>query len=237
MTTFVETEKQYRAVITRDPGIVRECQELRQRVFSTEFAAESDADEFDEVCEHLAVLNEGEVVGTYRMLLPGSSNRLYSEGEFTLDALAPLRPELVETGRSCVHPEHRSGAVINLMWSTMGRYVRAAGYRHLAGCASVSLADGGAAAGTTWRLTREKHFAPAELRVAPRQPWIPRQRTDGRTTYAGIPPLLRGYLRLGAWVCGPPSHDPEFDCADFFTLLSFDQVGPRYRRYFFGDGE
>ncbi|KAA9164894.1 GNAT family N-acetyltransferase [Amycolatopsis acidicola] len=235
MTTFVGTK--YQAVITRDPGIVGACRELRQRVFSTEFGAASDADEFDELCEHLAVLHDGEVVGTYRILLPGRSERLYSDMEFALDALNPLRPDLVEIGRSCVHPEHRSGAVINLMWSTLGRYVHAAGYRHLAGCASVSLADGGAAAGGTWQLTREKHFAPAELRVAARQPWIPRQRTAERPTYAEVPPLLRGYLRLGAWVCGPPSHDPEFDCVDFFTLLSFDRVGPRYRRYFFGDGE
>jgi putative hemolysin len=234
MTTLIDTR--YRAVVTTDPGIVRACQELRQNVFAAEFGTEHDSDEFDDVCEHLAVILDGEVVGTYRMLLPGRSDRLYSQGEFTLDALAPLRPGLVETGRSCVHPEHRSGAVINLMWSTMGCYVASAGYRYLAGCASVSVADGGSAAATTWELTRTKHLAPPELRVAPLHPWIPSPRTERRPSYANVPPLLRGYLRLGAWICGPPADDPEFEVADFFTLLSFEQVNERYRRYFFGDG-
>jgi putative hemolysin len=234
MTTLIDTR--YQAVVTTDPAIVRGCQDLRQHVFSTEFAAVQDRDEFDEVCEHLAVLHDGEVVGTYRLLLPGRSERLYSQGEFALDALTPLRPDLVEIGRSCVHPEHRTGAVINLMWATMGRYVASAGYRHLAGCTSVSLADGGAAAANTWELTRARHLAPPDLRVEPRRPWIPLPRTGERPTYAAVPPLLRGYLRLGAWICGPPAHDPDFGVADFFTLLSFDQVGDRYRRYFFGDG-
>jgi len=233
MTTLTSTR--YDAVVTKDPATVEAAQRLRQRVFSAEFGTEEDADEFDEICEHLAVLHDGEVVGTYRLLLPGRSEKLYSQSEFALDALAPLRPELVEIGRSCVHPEHRTGAVINLMWSTMARYVRDAGYSHLGGCASVSLADGGAAAGTTWSLAREKHLAPPELRVTPHHPWIPRQRT-ARRTYAEVPPLLRGYLRVGAWICGPPAYDPEFDVADFFTLLPLDRIGERYRRYFFGDG-
>jgi len=233
MTTFTDTR--YLALVGRDPGLVRDCQALRQHVFSAEFGTEHDADEFDEICEHLAVLHEGEVVGTYRLLLPGRGEKLYSEGEFALDALAPLRQGLVEVGRSCVHPDHRSGAVINLMWASMARYVRDSGYHHLGGCASVSLADGGAAAGTTWHLAREKHLAPENLRVAPHRPWIPRQRT-GHDTYAGVPPLLRGYLRVGAWICGPPAYDAEFEVADFFTLLSLDRIGPRYRRYFFGDG-
>lgn len=235
MTTLIDTR--YQAIVTTDPALVTACQNLRREVFSEAFGTDEDRDEFDEICEHLAVLHDGEVVGTYRLLLPGRGEKLYSQGEFELESLAGIRPDLVEIGRSCVHPAHRTGAVINLMWATMGRYVQAAGYRHLAGCASVSLADGGAAAATTWELTRAKHLAPPELRATPHRPWIPLPRTGERPTYAALPPLLRGYLRLGAWVCGPPAHDPEFAVADFFTLLSFDQVGARYRRYFFGDGE
>ncbi|TNC28536.1 GNAT family N-acetyltransferase [Amycolatopsis alkalitolerans] len=234
MTTLIDTR--YQAVVTTDPAIVTGCLALRRQVFSAEFGAGDDRDEFDEVCEHLAVLHDGEVVGTYRILLPGASESLYPQGEFALDALAPLRPELVEIGRSCVHPAHRTGAVINLMWATLGRYAQSAGYRHLAGCASVSLADGGVTAADTWELTRARHLSPAGLRVEPHRPWVPLPRTQERPSYAAVPPLLRGYLRLGAWVCGPPAHDPEFAVADFFTLLSFDRVGPRYRRYLFGDG-
>ncbi|GAA4659152.1 MULTISPECIES: GNAT family N-acetyltransferase [Amycolatopsis] len=234
MTTLIDTG--YEAVVTRDPALVAGCQELRRKVFSAEFGVAEDRDEFDEICEHLAVSHRGEVVGTYRLLPPGRSETLYSQSEFALDALRPLRSDLVEIGRSCVHPAHRTGAVINLMWATLGRYAMAEGYRHLAGCASVSLADGGATAAGTWELARARHLPPPELRVEPHQPWLPLPRNGNRPTYADVPPLLRGYLRLGAWVCGPPAHDAEFGVADFFTLLSFDQVGERYRRYFFGDG-
>lgn len=233
MTTLLDAR--YSAIVTTDPALVRACQDLRQDVFGAAFGTSSDRDEFDEVCEHLAVLHDGEVVGTYRLLLPGRAGRLYSEGEFDLGALAPLRADLVEAGRSCVHPDHRGGAVINLMWATMARYVEAAGYRHVMGCASVSLADGGAQAAGTWALTQAKHLAPGELRVTPHRPWIPLPRAEERPSYADVPPLLRGYLRLGAWVCGPPAHDPEFAVADFCTLLPFDRMGARYRRYFFGD--
>src|SRR5437764_15086941 len=93
--------KRYQAVVSRDPELIRACQELRQHVFSTEFGTDSDIDEFDELCTHLAVLDAGEVVGTYRLLLPGSSSRLYSQSEFAVDALDDLRPDLVEIGRSC----------------------------------------------------------------------------------------------------------------------------------------
>ncbi|MGI6870408.1 GNAT family N-acetyltransferase [Amycolatopsis sp. 3B14] len=232
--------RQYEAVITTDSEIVQACQRLRHRVFTTEFGAAPhpsglDADEFDDVCEHLAVMHGGEVVGTYRLLPPGRSARLYSQSEFDLDALAPLRPHLVETGRSCVHPDHRSGGVINLMWSAMARYVVGHGYRYLAGCASVSLADGGASAAATWALAQAKHRPPGELRVEPLRPWIPLPRTERPPSYAQVPPLLRGYLRLGAWVGGPPAHDPDFAVADFFTVLAVDEIGERYRRFFLGE--
>jgi Acetyltransferase (GNAT) domain len=154
-----------------------------------------DSDEFDELCRHLAVFHDGEVVGTYRMLLRGRSSRLYSEREFALGTLAPVRPGLVEVG---VHPEHRTGAVVNLMWSVMGRYALAEGYHHLAGCASVSLADGGESAGATWGLVRGRHFAPPELRVIPHRPWLARPRSGQRRGRPKLPPLLRRHLRLGA---------------------------------------
>ncbi|MEV5296886.1 GNAT family N-acetyltransferase [Amycolatopsis methanolica] len=232
--------RQYEAVIATDSEIVQACQRLRHRVFTTEFGAAAhpsglDADEFDDVCEHLAVMHGGEVVGTYRLLPPGRSARLYSQSEFDLDALAPLRPHLVETGRSCAHPDHRSGGVIKLMWSAMARYVVGHGYRYLAGCASVSLADGGASAAATWALAQAKHRPPGELRVEPHRPWIPLPRTERPPSYAQIPPLLRGYLRLGAWVGGPPAHDPYFAVADFFTVLAVDEIGERYRRFFLGE--
>lgn len=225
-------------------GKVRAVQRLRHRVFAGELGArlndpgsDLDTDEFDEQCDHLIVEHNpsGEVVGTYRLLPPGRGERLYSESEFDLCALAPLRPSLLEAGRSCVHPDHRSGAVITLMWSALARYALLSGHRYLAGCASVPLDDGGVVAMSIRRLTDDGHAAPPDLRVRPHRPWIPAVAEPRTVNRAMLPPLLRGYLRLGAWVCGPPAHDPEFGVADFFVLLQLNRIDERYLRYFLGD--
>jgi putative hemolysin len=237
----------YSLLMASDGADVRAAQRLRYQVFADELGANLDthdgydADPFDEHCDHLLVRENatGEVVGTYRMLPPGRTDRLYGDGEFSLPRLAPLRDVLVETGRSCVHPEHRSGAVINLIWSGIVRYLTLTGHRWLAGCASVPLAD---AAGVWWQIQRG-HLAPPPMRVTPRNPWpvgaldaaaVRAARSDGAAR-AVVPPLLRGYLRLGAWVCGPPAHDPAFGVADFFVLLSLDRMHPRYLRHFLGE--
>jgi len=221
---------------------VRAAQALRYRVFAEELGAVLhtaeaglDIDALDAHCDHLVITAEptGEVVGTYRMLPPGRTPTLYSDGEFDLRGLAPLRDQLVETGRSCVHPDHRSGAVINLMWTGIARYMHLSGHRWLVGCASVPLADGGATAAGVWQLARAKHLAPPAWRATPRVPWpVASVEPPSRTQ---VPPLLRGYLRLGAWVCGPPAHDADFDVADFLVLLGLDRVDPRYLKHFLGE--
>ncbi|PWV82544.1 Putative hemolysin [Prauserella marina] len=231
----------YSASIAHTPAQIEAAQRLRTSVFAGElgvaFEGELDTDEFDEVCDHLIVEHETtrEVVGTYRLLPPGRSSRLYSAGEFDVSALEPYLPSLIEAGRSCVHPDHRGGAVINMMWSAMARYTLLSGHRYLAGCASVPLGDGGKSATSTWELAKTKHLSPPDLRVRPHHPWLPSQRDGQRPTYAQLPPLLRGYLRLGAWVCGPPAFDPDFDVADFFVLLPLDNIDERYLRYFLGE--
>jgi putative hemolysin len=227
---------------------VRAAQALRHRVFAGELGAilhtpepGLDIDPFDEFCDHLIIQAEpagggpSQVVGTYRMLPPGRSQRLYADTEFDLRGLAPLRGALVETGRSCVHPDHRTGAVINLMWAGLARYLHLSGHRWLVGCASVPLADGGVTASGVWELARAKHLAPPAWRATPRRPWPVERFTRPERTV--VPPLLRGYLRLGAWICGTPAHDPDFDVADFLVLLSLDRVDPRYLKHFLGQPE
>ncbi|WP_199430975.1 GNAT family N-acetyltransferase [Qaidamihabitans albus] len=231
----------YTASIADTPAQVRAAQRLRRNVFAGELGAtitgEADVDAFDELCDHLIVEHEptGEVVGTYRLLPPGRTDRLYSAGEFDISALTPLRADLVETGRSCVHPDHRGGAVINLMWSALARYALLGGHRYVAGCGSVPLADGGRAASSTWQIADTRHSSPSGLRVRPHLPWIPARPLRERASYAHLPPLLRGYLRLGAWVCGPPAHDPAFGVADFFVLLRLDRMNERYARHLLGE--
>ncbi|RZU50020.1 putative hemolysin [Krasilnikovia cinnamomea] len=235
----------YSLLIAADADQVAAAQRLRHDVFATELGARlphavdgRDADEFDEHCDHLIVRDDatGTVVGTYRMLRPAAAERAgrrYGDGEFDLSRLAPLRGQLVETGRSCVHPEHRSGAVVNLMWAGIARYLHLNNLRWLGGCASVGLDDGGHTAAGVWARAQARHLSPPSLRVRPRRPWLTAT-TPAGDPKAAVPPLLRGYLRLGSWVCGEPAYDPDFRTADFYVLLSTDRMDPRYRRHFLG---
>jgi putative hemolysin len=235
----------YSLLIADDSSQVAAAQRLRHDVFAGELGAHLpnatgglDIDEFDEHCDHLIVRDDatGAVVGTYRMLPPKAAERAgrrYGDDEFDLSGLRPLRDQLVETGRSCVHPDHRSGAVVNLMWAGIARYLHLNNLRWLAGCASVPLDDGGVTAAGVWARVQGKHLAPPSLRVVPRRNWLAETELvgDPRTP---PPPLLKGYLRLGSWVCGPPAYDPDFNCADYYVLFSMDRMDPRYRRHFLG---
>ncbi|MCX5603041.1 GNAT family N-acetyltransferase [Streptomyces phaeochromogenes] len=232
----------YTVTLARDEADVRAAQRLRHDVFAGEMGAllsssrpGLDADAFDAYCDHLLVRDTttGQAVGTYRLLPPDRAaiaGRLYSEGEFDLGPLAGIRSGLVEVGRSCVHPDHRDGAVIGLIWAGIARYMVDGGHEWLAGCCSIPLADGGALAAGTWDRVRDKHLAPEEYRVRPLLPWS----AEGvaRPARTELPPLLRGYLRLGAWVCAEPAHDPDFGVADLYVLLSMRRVNPRYLRHF-----
>ncbi len=244
LSTPGATASRYSLLLTTDSDEVRAAQRLRHLVFAGELGATLrgpepgiDADRFDEFCDHLLVREDatGTIVGTYRMLPPErarAAGSLYCEHEFVADALAPLRASLVETGRSCVHPDHRSGAVVGLVWAGLARYMLLTGNRWLVGCASVPLADGGATAAGVWDQVQARHLAPEPYRTLPYLPWSAEGITRPRR--AAVPPLLRGYLRLGAWVCGPPAFDPDFDCADFLVLLGLDHMDARYARFFLG---
>lgn len=252
----------YTLLIADSATQVAAAQRLRHTVFVEEFGANLsspvpglDIDEFDAYCEHLIVREDrtGAVVGTYRMLPPdrlAQAGGRYADGEFDLTPLAPLRDGLVEIGRSCVDPAHRSGAVINLMWAGIARYLHLRDLRWLAGCASVPLTDGGEIAVGVWAEVLRRHLSPPPMRVRPHRPWLAEPAGVAALAAAGpdavssagaeragrvpMPPLLRGYLRLGAWVCGEPGYDPEFDVADFFVLFSLDRMPARYHRHFLG---
>ncbi|MFE7403548.1 GNAT family N-acetyltransferase [Streptomyces sp. NPDC057557] len=233
VTSIADTEEQIRA-----------AQRLRYRVFADEMGAPldtplsgHDVDASDDVADHLIVTDTttGEVVGTYRLLSLDRAEVSHSAAEFNLRGLYAARSSVIEVGRCCIHPDYRSGAVIKMMWAGMARYVLLSGRRYLAGCASVPLDDGGRAASHAWRLGAANHAAPAGYRVRPHRPWTPQGLGEGKPDYAVLPPLLRGHLHLGAWMCGAPAHDPECDVADFFVLLDMDRMSDRHRRYFLGE--
>lgn len=227
---------------------------------STPGPAGLDADQFDDFCDHLIVCHDGpagsngaagpdrtvgsntavglntEVVATYRLLPPHANDfqpraaGLYSNGEFDLSPLEPILDRTVEAGRSCVAAGHRGAAPISLLWGGITRYLAMTGYRYLLGCASISLRDGGGNAAAFDDLARARYAAPRQWWCAPNVPLD--TGTIARPARPVIPPLLRGYLRLGAVICGPPSLDHEFGTADFLTLVDLDTADARYLRFF-----
>lgn len=228
--------------IARTPHEVREVQRLRYKIFfeSAGLAKPGnhdglDRDEFDAYCDHLLVRDSRtlEVVGTYRVLSPRGARRigrLYSEGEFELGRLANLRGRTVEAGRACIHPAYRSGAVIMLLWAGLAEYMRREACEYLIGCASISLADGGCNAHAVYHALSRTNLAPLEYRVTPHLP-LPVSASCAADRYE-VPPLLKGYMRSGAWICGAPAWDPQFNCADLFLLLPLSNLDERYaRRY------
>jgi len=238
----------YTLSFARGEGEVLEAQRLRYKVFADEMGASLpravdaegrpiDRDMFDKYCDHLIVRDNStqQVIGTYRILPPHAAKKIgcyYSESEFFLTRLLPLRHNLVELGRSCVHQDYRNGAVIMLLWKGIAGYMKAGGYEHLIGCASISMRDGGHTAASLWKKL-EGGLAPAEYHVFPRLP-LPVEKLDA-TLDVEAPPLVKGYLRVGAEICGTPAWDPDFNSADFLMLMSLSKMNPRYRKHFFGD--
>jgi putative hemolysin len=230
-----------------DARAIDAAQVLRYRVFAGEMGARvtgrtpgRDQDLFDPWCEHLVARDEdtGEVVGTYRVLTPDRAQRLgtyYADTEFDLTRLVLMRPGLCEVGRACIHPDYRTGAVIMLLWQGIAKLMARRGCDHLMGCASIAMTDGGANALRVYREVAAKHLAPIECRVFPRHPLAGRDdlsATDADGS-ASIPALLKGYLRLGAWIGGEPAWDPDFNTADLFVLLPLSRLEARYARHYF----
>jgi len=229
------------------PEELREVQRLRYKVFIETMGLSSlvredglDSDEFDDHCDHLIVRDSStlKVVGTYRLLSAARARKLgrvYSEGEFDLGRLNNLRGRMVEAGRACIHPDYRGGSVIMLLWSGLAEYMRRENCDYLAGCASISLADGGHNAVAVYQSLVGAHLAPSEYRVTPHLPF-PFSKLEAAQK-PQVPPLLKGYVRSGAWICGEPAWDPDFESADLFLLLPLANLDGRYARHYGVAGE
>jgi putative hemolysin len=218
------------------------AQRIRFKVFAEEMGAKLpsahlglDIDRFDKFCDHLLVRDHGneKVVGTYRILPPEQAVKAggyYSETEFDISRLAHLRDRMVEVGRSCVHEDYRDGATITQLWSGLADYVTKNNHEYLIGCASISMGDGGHYAASVFNKIHKLHAAPAEYRVFPHCR-LPLESLNQNLDVI-VPPLIKGYLRLGAYIAGEPAWDPDFNCADVFILMPVSRMNARYAKHF-----
>jgi putative hemolysin len=227
---------------------VREAQRLRYSVFAGEMGARlesvmpgHDVDIFDDYCEHLLIrdLATREVVGTYRVLTPTQAQRVgstYSDTEFDLVRLRNLRDHMVELGRSCVHPNYRHGGVIMTLWGALGEFMIRNKYETVIGCASIPMLHNGLVSGdlaaSIWQKLRATHLAPVEQHVRPRRP-LPLDQLNGGLEVE-VPALIKGYLRTGAKVLGPPAWDPHFNTADLPMIMNIKDLPERYKKHFLG---
>jgi putative hemolysin len=249
----------YSLLLSTDATLIEAAQRLRFDVFTStpgftlpagpqtgEFGQGDglDVDRFDEYCDHLLVRDDdtGELVGCYRMLAPAgaiAAGGLYTATEFDLRSFDPLRPSLVEMGRAVVREGHRNGGVVLLMWAGILAYLDRYGYDYVTGCVSVPIGDeaDGDVPGSQLRGVRDfilsRHAAPPQYQVRPHRPVL----VDGQTIddiapppRPSVPALMRGYLRLGAQVCGEPAHDLDFGVGDFCVLLDKRRADTRYLR-------
>ncbi|MDT5075305.1 MAG: hypothetical protein QOH82_4625 [Mycobacterium sp.] len=236
----------YTLLLSTDTALIDDAQRLRHEVFTSEPGFDltgtidgRDADRFDEFCDHLLVREDqsGEVVGCYRMLPPPgaiAAGGLYSATEFDVTDLDPLRPSLVEMGRAVVRQDHRHGGVVLLMWAGILAYLDRCGYDYVTGCVSVPVQGAptetpGSQIRAVRDFVRRRHAS--QYTVRPHRPVV----LDGRglddippQARVTVPALMRGYLRLGAEVCGEPAHDPDFGVGDFPALLDKRTADVRY---------
>ena len=218
-------------------------QRLRHSVFVEEMGANLprnpeglERDEFDPYCLHLMVTDPrcGQLVGSTRLLLDEgarAAGMFYSETEFHLQPVLSLDGRFMEVGRTCIHPEYRTGAAIRTLWNGIARLVVEFDIDYLIGCASLPMDQQGAHAQAIMDRIRPRYLTSPELRVAPRLALseifpLPHE------VPVVLPALLKAYLRLGARIGGEACWDPVFNLADVFVLLRREQLAPRYARSF-----
>ena len=210
-----------------------------------------DQDRFDPICDHLLVINttpagnsdavmmhDGELVGTYRLLrqeVAEQHHGFYTQGEFDIAPLLQRKSELrfLELGRSCVLAEHRSKPVVELLWQGIWNFVRMHQVDVMFGCASL---EGTEIQHHSAALSFLAHHAqaPAEWSVRAvagryvdmKQIALPA--LDAKRALASLPPLIKGYLRLGCFIGDGAVTDTQFNTTDVLIILPVSVINPRY---------
>lgn len=236
-------------------GEIDAAQDLRYRVFYAEMralptaevaASRRDRDEFDPFCDHLLVIDRTRtdvpcgVVGTYRLMRRSAAarhGRFYSSDEYDITPLLNLPGEIMELGRSCVDAEYRNRPTMQLLWNAIAAYVWHYDVPLMFGCASLPGADPHALA-LPLAYLRAYHLAPEALRpvaVPDRRvdmDLVPVEEIDVRRAQAALPPLIKGYLRLGGFVGDGAVVDHQFNTTDVSIVVKTDLVTEKYVRHY-----
>jgi putative hemolysin len=238
------------ARLARTPEEIDAAQALRYRVFYEEMTAvptpemrarKRDFDAFDAICDHLLVLDHaregGAVVGTYRLLRRSVADReggFYSADEYDIAKIVAHPGEILELGRSCVDARYRSRATMQLLWRGNAAYVLHYDITLMFGCASLPGTDPDKLA-LPLSYLYHKHLAPPEIRpraLAERyvdMNRLPADAIDIRAAIATLPPLIKGYLRLGGFVGDGAVVDYQFSTTDVSIVVKTDWVTAKYR--------
>ena len=243
------------ARLAADGRDVERAQALRHAVFVEEGGASRagretglEADPLDAACDHLLVTeaSSDRVVGTYRLLrgdVAAQLGRFYSDAEFDVAALVARHPQrrFLELGRSCVARGWRDRRTIELLWQGVWAYALAHGCDMMMGCASLPGTDPAAHA-EALAFLHDHALAPPEWRAAA-QPGIETERLVDHAPFVGsparalatLPPLVKGYLRLGGTVAPQAVIDRDFRCIDVFVTLPREAIAPRYLKHYGSD--
>jgi putative hemolysin len=247
--------------LARNEAEVAAAQEVRYRVFYDELGARKDlfqaqerrdADRFDPHCDHLLVFDTSlggpdhrRIVGTYRLLrqeIATAAGGFYSEGEFELTRLIARHPgqRFLELGRSCVLPGYRSKRTIEALWQGIWADINHFGIDVMTGCASFHGTVPAAHAEALTYLAHHCRTSPAwDVRaVAGRycsMDLMPIEAVNARAAIAAMPPLVKGYLRVGARIGDGCVIDREFSTIDVFVVMPVKEIGTRYVNYYGGE--
>jgi L-ornithine Nalpha-acyltransferase len=228
------------------------AQALRFRVFYEEMGAHPndevlrrrrDFDDFDAYCDHLLVIDEtasNAVVGTYRVMRrpgAGAKGGFYTQSEYDIGPLLDLKGEILELGRSCVDAAYRTRLTMNLLWQTIAAYVFHYDIGVMFGCASLHGVDPDAHA-LALSYLYHYHLAPPAFRpkalleryVDMRR--LPREQIDVKAALASLPPLVKGYLRLGGFVGDGAVIDNEFNTTDVSIVVKTDLITEKYSKHY-----
>ncbi len=243
--------------LTRRADDIRAAQRLRYQVFYEEMAAQPtpemarlqlDFDKFDDLCDHLMVFDRSlplaeQAVGTYRLLRRSIAERhggFYSASEYDLTPmLNQVGPQggLLELGRSCVHRDYRSNAIIQLLWRGISTYIDDHGIDFMFGCASLAGTDPDRHA-LALSYLHHNHLPPESWRVRAlparheTMNRLPVEQVSAKAAIHALPPLIKAYLRLGAYIGDGAVIDEQFSTTDVFILLPVSRIAAKYQNRF-----